>query len=227
MDTRRPCPCCGHLVLVLDAGDGWPGTYVVCPVCHWEDDPERLRWPYRRGAAHRAPLAEAQRNVGAYGACDQYGRRFARPPADDEPLDPDWRPIDPAVDLFEEWTGGAHRPWPEDRTVLCWWLPSFWGRPEEPEPQALPRVVIDVGAVRGDRDLHAVLKRELGFPSFYGMNRAAFWDAITGLVPMPAELCFTGWAGLERRVPESAAALRGELAGYAAAAPGFTVVYDA
>lgn len=103
---------------------------------------------------------------------------------------------------------------------------TAWGRPEEPEPEAPRRVVMDVGSVRSDRDLHAVLKHELGFPSFYGMNRAAFWDAITGLVPMPAELCFTGWADLERQVPESAATLVSELVRYGAVHAGFGVVHD-
>ncbi len=128
MDTRRPCPCCGHLV--FDVEDGWPGSYAICPVCFWEDDLVQLRWPFMPGGANRVPLVEAQQNFRAYGACDQHGRRFARPPADDEPVDAHWRPIDPAEDLFEEWKGEARRPWPADRSVLCWWLPSFWGRPE-------------------------------------------------------------------------------------------------
>ncbi|MET9670405.1 barstar family protein [Streptomyces sp. NPDC006475] len=34
-------------------------------------------------------------------------------------------------------------------------------------------VIIDVGQVDDERGLHALLKAELGFPAFYGMN----WDA--------------------------------------------------
>ncbi|MEU5152355.1 CPCC family cysteine-rich protein [Streptomyces yangpuensis] len=224
VDTRRPCPCCGHLV--FDAEDGWPGSYGICPVCCWEDDPVRLRWPFVPGGPARLSLVEAQRNFRAYGACDQRGRRFARPAADDEPLDGAWRPIDPATDLFEHSTGTEHRPWPDDAVVLCWWLPSFWGVPEEPAQDPGRRVVIDVGPVRSERDLHQALERELGFPAFYGMNRDAFWDAITGLVTMPRELRFVGWAGLELREPSAAAVLREQLEAYGQKAAGFSVVYD-
>ncbi|MFJ7154156.1 CPCC family cysteine-rich protein [Streptomyces sp. NPDC101118] len=188
MDTRRPCPCCGHLV--FDAEDGWPGTYGICPVCNWEDDGVRFRWPFLYGGAGRVSLAEAQQNYRTYGACDQRGRTYARPATAEEPPDPAWRPVDPAKDAFEEYGTPDPRPWPEDRTVLCWWLPSFWGAPEDPEPDPDRTVVVDLAAVGDARALHAALKRELGFPDFYGMNWDAFRDAVTGLVTMPAELRF-------------------------------------
>lgn len=31
---RYPCPCCGHLVF-----EDPPGSYEICPVCFWEDEP--------------------------------------------------------------------------------------------------------------------------------------------------------------------------------------------
>ncbi|MGE7386880.1 CPCC family cysteine-rich protein [Streptomyces sp. NPDC004126] len=230
MDTRRPCPCCGHLV--FDAEDGWPGSYAVCPVCSWEDDPVQFRRPFQPGGANQWSLAESQQNVLAYGACDQRGRRFVRPPADDEPLDPKWRPIDPATDLFEDFDFDfdvdvdAGRPWPEDGSALCWWLPSFRGTPEEPPHDPDLEVVIDVGSVHSERDLHGLLKQELGFPSFYGMNWAAFWDAVTGLVRIPQRLRFVRWAELELRAPLAAAALRDQLDRYDATVQGFTVAYE-
>ncbi|WP_324289247.1 CPCC family cysteine-rich protein [Streptomyces sp. H34-S4] len=45
--------------------------------------------------ANKVSPTEAQRNYQGFGACDQHGRRYVRPPAADEPLDPEWRPIDP------------------------------------------------------------------------------------------------------------------------------------
>ncbi|MFF2541747.1 CPCC family cysteine-rich protein [Kitasatospora sp. NPDC058063] len=224
MDHRRPCPCCGRLV--LDVREGWPGSFVVCPLCCWEDDPAQLRWPLRPGGANSVPLLQAQRNVREFGACDQRGRRFVRPATADEPLDPAWRPIDPAADLFEDWQDEEQRPWPEDRSVLCWWLPTFWDTTEDLTPDPPHRITVDVGSVRRENDLHTVLKRELRLPAFYGMNWAAFWDSITGLVAMPAELRFVGWAELERELPWAAQALRGELARYAALGRDFTAVYD-
>ncbi|MCB5164962.1 barstar family protein [Streptomyces bambusae] len=219
MDTRRPCPCCGHLV--FDVEDGWPGSYGICPVCAWEDDPVQFRWPFRAQGANRWSLAESQQNFRAYGACDQRGRRFVRPPADDEPLDPAWRPIDPATDWFEDSADEERRPWPDDGAALCWWLPSFWGVPEDPSYDPDFELVIDVGAVRSERDLHGVLKRELRFPSFYGMNWDAFRDAVTGLVPMPERLRFVGWAELELHVPQAATMLREQLKRYGETVQGF------
>ncbi|MGW6918080.1 CPCC family cysteine-rich protein [Kitasatospora sp. NPDC054939] len=226
VDTRRPCPCCGHLV--LDAADGWPGSYSICPICAWEDDPVPFRWPFMPRGADRLSLVEAQQNYRAYGACDQRGRRFVRPPLEDEPVDPEWRPIDPAdVFAFEEWRSETPRPWPDDRSVLCWWLPTFWGAPEDPEPDPDRRVEIDLGSVLSERELHEVLKRDLGFPWFYGMNWNAFWDAVTGLVVMPRELCFVHWSTFEARVPDAAAALRHQLTKYGESAAGFSVTYAA
>lgn len=102
-----------------------PGSYAICPVCLGEDDGVQFRWPTMAGGADKVSLIEAQRNYQDFGACDDHGRRFARPSAPDEPLDPTWRPIDLARDSFEDWGGQDPAPWPEDRSVLCWWLPTF------------------------------------------------------------------------------------------------------
>ncbi|MFE0846140.1 CPCC family cysteine-rich protein [Streptomyces rochei] len=123
MSDSCPCPCCGHRVL-----DAMPGSYEICPVCFWEDDVVQFRWPTMGGGANRVSLIEAQRNYQDFGACNQRSRRYVRPPAEDEPLDPTWRPIDPARDSFEDWAAEDRAPWPEDRSVFCWWLPTFWRR---------------------------------------------------------------------------------------------------
>ncbi len=123
MSDRYPCPCCGHRVL----GE-MPGSYEICPVCFWEDDGVQFRWPTMNGGANKVSLSEAQRNYQDFGACDEHGRRYVRPQADDEPLDPAWRPIDLAQDSFEDWAAEDRAPWPDDRSVLCWWLPTFWRR---------------------------------------------------------------------------------------------------
>lgn len=49
--------------------------------------------------------------------------------------------------------------------------------------------------------------QQLDFPSFCGMNRDAFRDAITGLVRIPDELRFVGWDQLSDRVPRGATML--------------------
>ncbi|MET8899383.1 hypothetical protein [Streptomyces sp. NPDC004538] len=55
-------------------------------------------------------------------------RRRVRPPDEDEPLDPAWRPIDLTRDSFEDWVAEDRGPWPDDSSVLCWWLPAFGRR---------------------------------------------------------------------------------------------------
>ncbi|WP_345195362.1 barstar family protein [Streptomyces lavendulae] len=86
--------------------------------------------------------------------------------------------------------------------------------------------MIDVGSVHSERELHGVLKQELGFPSFYGMDWGAFWDAATGLVEMPKRLRFVRWADLELRVPLAATMLRDQLKRYDETVQGFSVAYE-
>ncbi|MFD7840486.1 CPCC family cysteine-rich protein [Streptomyces sp. NPDC059761] len=109
MSRRHPCPCCGHLVL-----DEMPGSYAICPVCSWEDDIVQFRRPTADLGANKVSLIEAQRNYRDFGARDRRGRQYVRPPAEDEPLDPAWRPIDLTRDSFEDRDAEDHAPWPRD-----------------------------------------------------------------------------------------------------------------
>ena len=113
MRERFPCVCCGHLTM-----SEVPGSYEICPVCFWEDDLVQLRWPTDATGANRVPLVEVQRNYQAYGACDEHGRQFVRGARPDEPVEPDWRPIDLTRDSFENWESKKRAPWPTTTTVL-------------------------------------------------------------------------------------------------------------
>lgn len=57
MDTRHPCPCCGNLTLEEQP----PGTYEICEICRWEDDPVQFDDPGYAGGANRISLNEARR----------------------------------------------------------------------------------------------------------------------------------------------------------------------
>ncbi|WP_329611816.1 CPCC family cysteine-rich protein [Kitasatospora herbaricolor] len=129
VDLRYPCVCCGRLTMA-----GPPGSYEICPVCCWEDDPVQLRWPDQAiGANPRTSLIEAQRNFEAFGASHEQFLGHVRPPEENEPRDRSWRPIDPERDRFEP-RGVQLAAWPDDRTVLYWWRyrdPGFWRPPHD------------------------------------------------------------------------------------------------
>jgi Cysteine-rich CPCC len=116
-----PCPCCGHLTL------DEPGSYDICPVCCWEDDLVQLRWPDWPGGANKPSLVQAQAAYAGIGACEQRHLAHVRQPRADEPVEAGWRPIDLAIDRFEP-TAVQEAPWPEDKTTLYWWRPTFWRR---------------------------------------------------------------------------------------------------
>jgi hypothetical protein len=126
-DPRFPCPACGHLV--FEAG---PGSDDICLVCLWEDDLTQLRWPELAGGKNAVSLAEAQRNIKTFGAIEERFAGDVRPATEEEPLDPDFRPI-LASDPFEAPDDSA--PWPEDPTTLYYWRATFWrARLTDPSP---------------------------------------------------------------------------------------------
>ncbi|WP_436521616.1 barstar family protein [Janthinobacterium sp. GB4P2] len=73
-------------------------------------------------------------------------------------------------------------------------------------------MAIDLIDINSPRQLHAALAAALDFPSLYGMNWDAFWDAITGLVEMPQQLELRGWQAFAARLPHDAAVLQRILA---------------
>lgn len=51
------CPCC-----FCETFDEPPGnTYLICPVCNWEDDKVQLNNPDMAGGANKQSLNEARR----------------------------------------------------------------------------------------------------------------------------------------------------------------------
>ena len=53
---RYACPCCGNLTLDEEP----PGTWLICEICWWEDDPVQFADPDFRGGANRVSLNEAR-----------------------------------------------------------------------------------------------------------------------------------------------------------------------
>jgi len=55
---RFPCPCCGFLMFTEP-----PGSYEICQICRWEDDPLQLNNPHMRGGANSESLWDCQQEA--------------------------------------------------------------------------------------------------------------------------------------------------------------------
>lgn len=73
---------------------------------------------------------------------------------------------------------------------------------------------IDLGAVESVEQLHVLFQETFCFPSYYGRNWDAFWDAITGLVELPPRIRLLGWQQFESRFPRDARIMRECLTDY-------------
>ncbi|MCT2585619.1 CPCC family cysteine-rich protein [Actinophytocola gossypii] len=122
VEPGYPCPCCGYTTF----GEP-PGSYEICQVCFWEDDAVQLRWPDWSGGANKPSLIDAQRAYAEHGATEFRFTGLVRRGTAPEPIDAGWRLIDLAVDDFEP-RGSQAASWPDDRTTLYWWRPTYWRR---------------------------------------------------------------------------------------------------
>ncbi len=77
---RYPCPCCGNLTLAEEP----PGTFAMCAVCWWEDDPLQHADPRRERGANGPSLEAARRNYLEFGASDPVLVKNVRKPRPEE-----------------------------------------------------------------------------------------------------------------------------------------------
>ncbi len=87
---RYTCPCCGYKTL----GEKLPGTYDICPICFWEDDPLQFDDPDYEGSANVPSLRQAQRNFLEFGAVERRLITYVRKPTEKEAKDPNWKPVE-------------------------------------------------------------------------------------------------------------------------------------
>jgi RNAse (barnase) inhibitor barstar len=80
------------------------------------------------------------------------------------------------------------------------------------EPLLNNEIVIDCATVKTIEGFHTLLADKLSFPSFYGKNWDAFWDAITGLVEMPGQLTFINYSHFKQKFPQDSKILKEFLA---------------
>ncbi|WP_317854486.1 CPCC family cysteine-rich protein [Chakrabartyella piscis] len=77
---KYKCPCCGYYTFAEKPN----GTYDICEVCFWEDDPIQLDEPTYEGGANRVSLLQAQQNFLSFGACEKEMIPYTRKPNLDE-----------------------------------------------------------------------------------------------------------------------------------------------
>ena len=80
------CTCCGYKTLEDDEG-----SYDICPICFWEDDPYQNAHVYEAGGANTVSLIEAQKNYMDFGACERRVIPYTREPYNHDKKDPAWR----------------------------------------------------------------------------------------------------------------------------------------
>ncbi len=76
MSQKHSCPCCEHRTL----DEAPPGTYAICPVCFWEDDPLQFGKPDYEGGANRVSLRQARENYERFNVSELRFKNNVRAP---------------------------------------------------------------------------------------------------------------------------------------------------
>lgn len=86
----RTCRCCGYITL----GNDEHGSYQICPICYWEEDPVQAADPDYSGGANKVSLRQAQKNFIQFGACEKKMVKYVRRPDASEMKDLEWKLVD-------------------------------------------------------------------------------------------------------------------------------------
>lgn len=85
---RYTCACCGYRTLQEK-----PGSYEICTICFWEDDPVQLLDPWFPGGANGASLEQAQQSFARVGVSEPRFKEHVRAVLPTDTRDPSWRPV--------------------------------------------------------------------------------------------------------------------------------------
>ncbi len=117
-------------------------------------------------------------------------------------INPDYHlNIDDKQISFTDWDGNHHQ-LDMDGHLLCY------------KKRELNAIEINVTPINTPKELQAIIKSRLNMPDFYGMNWDAYWDGITGLIPMPDRIILRGWDIYKEKQPVDAAAFEKIMARY-------------
>jgi cysteine-rich CPCC protein len=86
---KYTCPCCGYKTLAAEP----PGTYDICDICFWEDDPLQFEEPDYQSGANPVCLRQAQMNFIKFGACEPDMIEHVRKPTQHDIKDSGWKPL--------------------------------------------------------------------------------------------------------------------------------------
>lgn len=78
--ARFACPCCGYLTLDEEP----PGTFLMCEVCWWEDDPIQFADPAYEGGANAPSLNQARAHFLSIAVSDPHLKGHERAPRPEE-----------------------------------------------------------------------------------------------------------------------------------------------
>ena len=86
---KFPCLCCCYKTFDYEPD----GSFVICPVCFWEDELTQIEDPTYVGGANKVSLIQAQINFINFRACEWEMRIHVRNPYPGEERDKDWKPL--------------------------------------------------------------------------------------------------------------------------------------
>lgn len=86
-DGKFYCPCCGYNTFIEPP----TGTYIICIICFWEDDPIQLENPNYQGGANRVSLIQGQKNFEMFGACEKEMINNVTKPTEEDIRNPSWK----------------------------------------------------------------------------------------------------------------------------------------
>ena len=63
---------------------------------------------------------------------------------------------------------------------------------------------LDFSKVNSIQEIHQIIKDELDFPDYYGMNWYAFWDCLTDMIGDPIHIEIIGMERIQTKSPDCA-----------------------
>lgn len=78
MEDKYFCSCCKYNSLTNKE----QGSYEICRICFWEDDPIQYQDKNYAAGANNVSLIQAQENFEKFGACTKEAIKYTQKPTD-------------------------------------------------------------------------------------------------------------------------------------------------